>query len=195
MSTMSTCCVTRSIVCNVHDPRHLSRMRKNCTMKTTQPIIFNANGIVPNQERMPQDQNYPLNWAQQEKVEASAGFKYQDGKVYIVETGYYFVQSQIKLGRPLSDTDIDAGHCANNTTSVKYYLKIKHYSYKRQEGTVLLENVRYNCIRNCQQFKVTISSGVASFLEKGDHVYVVTSHPGHIMPSAEDNRFSVFRIY
>lgn len=164
-------------------------------MKTTQPTIFNANGIVPNQERMPQDQNDQLNWAQQEKVEASAGLWYQDGKVYIVETGYYFLQSQIKLGGPLSDIYTDAGHCANNITSVKYYLKIKHYSYKHQEGTVLLEIARYNCIRNCQQFNVTISSGVASFLEESDHVYVLTSHPNHIMPSAEDNRFSVFRIY
>ncbi|XP_045200824.2 uncharacterized protein LOC123554631 isoform X2 [Mercenaria mercenaria] len=129
--------------------------------------------------------NFKLSWNSLSPSYALAGLTHlpDDGTIYVEQTGFYYVFSQIKM--KLDQTMTKLNH------TMKHYI---HLISNKGTGTTLLENARPQCKIVELETEVTSVIGAVFKLETGDRLYVATSHPEHLIPDYNNNYFSIHSV-
>ncbi|XP_060601379.1 uncharacterized protein LOC132754718 isoform X2 [Ruditapes philippinarum] len=115
--------------------------------------------------------------------------KYEEGTIYIKQSGYYFVLSLLTVrvhNMKSVDTVINFGDETRHVVNV-----IQH-----TDGTerVLLQNVKTTCVLSFDNGEWSSNIGAPFYLNEQDRVYVATSHPYNIVSGHSNSYLSIHTI-
>ena len=104
------------------------------------------------------------------------------GKIFIMEPGFYYVFSQIKLQSPNSDSSMTHSH----------YIYL--HSYKHGTLKPILENSKSFCKTVSANTEVDSTIGAVFKLEEHDKLFVRSSHPQNLIPCEYTNEFGLYKM-
>ncbi|XP_053391143.1 uncharacterized protein LOC123554629 [Mercenaria mercenaria] len=157
----------------------------NCIETKEKKPVAKLVGLATDRKHVQVGTNFKLSWNSLSPSYAVKGLTHlpDDGTIYVEQTGFYYVFSQIKMKLDQSMTKPDH--------TMKHYI---HLISNKGTGTTLLENARPQCKLVELESEVTSVIGAVFKLETGDRLYVATSHPEHLISDYNNNYFSIHSV-
>lgn len=158
----------------------------NCK-EVSKPQVTKLVGLNKTKQPVLVGETSKVFWNPQNASHTHTSLKYltDDGTLYVDKSGLYFISSKINIRfKNISDT--------HQLQTFKHYVYL--ISNKKGTITILLEDARSMCDTVTYPTEVTSFLGALFKLEKGDRMYVATSHPQYLSYEDSNSFFSIHEM-
>lgn len=158
----------------------------NCK-EVSKPQVTKLVGLNKTKQPVLVGETSKVFWNPQNASHTHTSLKYltDDGTLCVDKSGLYFISSKMNIRfKNISDT--------HQQQTFKHYVHL--ISNKKGTITILLEDARSMCDTVTYPTEVTSLLGALFKLEKGDRMYVATSHPQYLSYEDSNSFFSIHEM-
>ncbi|XP_045200832.2 uncharacterized protein LOC123554636 [Mercenaria mercenaria] len=167
---------------------NLNLTNYNCGVNKGKQPVAKLVGLSTDRKPVPDGMSFKIFWNSHSPSHALSGLKHihHDGTVYVDQTGFYYIFSQIKIKLTQKN--------ATDHTNDQIVRHSVHLNSHKGNGVTLLEDATSQCDIMTEESEATSIIGGVFKLETGDNVYVATSHPDRLSADLYNSHFSIHSI-